>query len=1106
MRPTHALALALLLLVALALGQSTSSIFNVNDIKIEIGGDEKSEEDLKNSCPAPGKGETIQRSSRIVSSRTVTRSASWFEMGLKLTYKVETGFPRTDKAQSAKGSMPYAAQWGDPKPLETRYRVQVLNIEYNAPTSWIATVDTVEVKCEYYNATTGQKIRETVMYFTLARNVQGQGWQSGSTQCDLLVLDEREEGQYQCTLNVPWYGKNTVEPGDFGAQYWWSGHRPDEGQFGQYKMTVTHVYSQGENNALRFYKMSGLAPGQYNQNTDGTTDKIYMKKEYFDFVWFITGGYPKVDIKWGRGNLSGLLAAFRESRFVRTFGEKSEVWNRAPGVATGRTIQTVGIPFRFDLDARVLPPQWMNIRVGAPKNTIPTVRYALYSLANIEGSWRVFKGYDPKTCVPVNATRFEVTLKPEDLQKAGGGKASRANNALARVVAEDVRAVWYTPVLVVVNHVWKKHNSTCYGFAVAYVVATPQGSTTAYVGKVAVQQNGGTEGYWYIPLGGIGKERFSAEFDLEFMGQKAAVAGKEGIELAKSGAAVPPLYGSAGKAKAFFTWVGIKAASWPYVWLAAGQESIYRVFRFVSPYTTLIPTADITFGSAPWTIETPVGTLTVPASVIPNAYAIWPDHYKYYYHSFGAQVLRFNTWHDWSYSPGVGIVTAPVEKFYILGTNVVGTVVQNLGYHNKDSITDAIIEDASVIAWRGMYVGLAVPGGVTYHDVHPAVQMPPPPPPPSSDTGKPDERDPTIEIYDPRPPPPPPPPPPPSGFVALWLVPVVPCGGVYCTSVNSMFVGYVDQYAFPGRSYALVVAPASTDGKVHDVDVEIYVEAKAVRDGNRWRTARGGVGEFLYFKGKLRFTPEGGQYYLVLPNRTLPARLMATVNDVGYFITPEDAGTCAREYRIRVKYLNKEEVVTYYVTRAVLNATYYTPQLGQVDYVKPHLWGVVKHDLCGRTAYAAYRPEFLMHSAYTEVATRPFSWVMAVDYAHIMPAYALTDLLSYAARYYPVSPGAADSSSNTLRLSGDVAGWAVYLYRGGTWRRVQSVNCSNAVLDLSQVWPWDPVKVVPIVRTRVVARSGDSLTLPWPQAALYARWNAPLAPYGTPSQPRLYCS
>ncbi|MEM4558244.1 MAG: hypothetical protein QW251_05575, partial [Desulfurococcaceae archaeon] len=66
--------------------------------------------------------------------------------------------------------------------------------------------------------------------------------------------------------------------------------------------------------------------------------------------------------------------------------------------------------------------------------------------------------------------------------------------------------------------------------------------------------------------------------------------------------------------------------------------------------------------------------------------------------------------------------------------------------------------------------------------------------------------------------------------------------------------------------------------------------------------------------------------------------------------------------------------------------------------------------------------------------------------------------------------------------------------------------CSNAVLDLSQVWPWDPVKVVPIVRTRVVARSGDSLTLPWPQAALYARWNAPLAPYGTPSQPRLYCS
>ncbi|MGK0550379.1 MAG: hypothetical protein ABWU84_12295, partial [Pyrobaculum sp.] len=868
-------------------------------------------------------------------------------------------------------------------------------------------------------------------------------------------------------------------------------------QFGQYKMTVTHYY-EGEK-VLRFYKMSDLTPGQYNQNIDGTTDKIYMKKEYFDFVWFITD----VVIKRGEGNLSGLLAAFKESRFVRTFGEKSEVWEQAPGVATGLTIQTVGIPFRFNLDAHVLPPQWMNIRVGAPKNTIPTVRYALYSLANIKGSWQVFKGYDPKTCVPVNATRIEMILKPEDLQKAGGGKASWANDFLTAVVAEDVGADhWRTAALVVVNHVWKKHNSTCYGFAVAYVVATPQGSTTAYVGGVAVQQNGGTKGYWYIPLGGIGKERFSAEFDLEFMGQKAAVAGKEGIELASSGGTATPLYSDVGKAKAFFTWVGIKAASWPYVWLAAGQESIDRGFRLVPIITTLIPIAEITFGSTPWTIETPVGTLTVPASVIPNAYVVWPDHYKYYYQSFGTQIIRFNTWYDWSYSPSGGILAAPVETFYILGTNVVGTVVQNLGYHNKDSITTASIEYVGGLTWHGTYQGLAVPGGVTYHDVHPAVQMPPrPPPPPSNDTGKPDEYNPTIEIYDPIPPPPSP-----SGFVALWLVPVVPCGGVYCTSVNSMFVGYVGQYAFPGRSYALVVAPASTDGKVHDVDVEIYVEAKAVRDGNRWRTARGGVGEFLYFKGKLRFTPEGGQYYLVLPNRTLPARLMATVNDVGYFITPEDTGTCAREYRIRVKYLNKEEVVTYHVTRAVLNATYYTPLLGQVDYVKPNLRGVVKHDLCGRTAYAAYRPEFLMHSAYTEVATRPLSWVMAVDYAYIMPTYALTDLLSYAARYYPVSPGAADSSSNTLRLSGGVAGWAVYLYRGGTWRLVQSVNCSNAVLNLSQVWPWDPVKVVPIVRTRVVARSNDSLTLPWPQAALYARWNAPLAPYGTPSQPRLYCS
>ncbi|MCX8136500.1 hypothetical protein [Pyrobaculum aerophilum] len=1034
----------------------------------------------------------------------MTRLASWFEMGLKLTYKVETGIPRTDKAQEARGSMPYAAQWGDPKPLLTEYVVGAY-IRYNAPTQWYATVDNVEVKCEYYNATTGQKIRETTIYVKVAKDVHGVGWESKFVPCGLQVFNEKDEGQYQCTANVPWYGKNTVEPGDFGAQYWWEDSKPQESQFGQYEMGIDHVYSQGENNALRFYIMSGLAPGQYNQNIDGTTDKIYMKKEYFDFVWFITGGRPEVEIKWGRSNLDGLLAAFRESRFVRTFGEKSEVWNQAPGVVRDHTIQTVGIPFRFDLDARVLPPEWMNIRVGAPKNTIPTVRYALYSLANtaINGArnWYVFKGYDPRTCVPTNTTQYyAVGLTPDHLQNARGGSVSYSNYILTELVKKDIDAK-LKEHFVIVSHIWKKHNSTCYGFAVAYVVATPQGSTTAYVGKVAVQQNGGTEGYWYVPLGGIGKERFSAEYNLEFMGQKASiVAGKEGIELVR----IPARFEQVGNAKSFFRWVGIRAASWPYVWLAAGDESISDFRNIGSATIVFTPTAEITFGSTPIEIETPVGLLKVPSSVVPNAYAT-EGLPPYYYFSFGAQVTRFTSAAtDWSYTPSNDFgVVAPVARFYVIGTNIVGSVIQNLGYHNRDNITSAgnryVVYIHNAERLGGPFDGLAVPGGVTYHDVHPAVQAPPPPP--SNDTGKPDECDPTIEICDPIPPPPSP-----SGFVALWLVPVVPCGGVYCTSVNSMFVGYVDQYAFPGRSYALVVAPASTDGKVHDVDVEIYVEAKAVRDGNRWRTARGGVGEFLYFKGKLRFTPEGGQYYLVLPNRTLPARLMATVNDVGYFITPEDAGTCAREYRIRVKYLNKEEVVTYHVTRAVLNATYYTPLLGQVDYVKPNLRGVVKHDLCGRTAYAAYRPEFLMHSAYTEVATRPLSWVMAVDYAHIMPTYALTDLLSYAARYYPVSPGAADSSSNTLRLSGDVAGWAVYLYRGGTWRRVQSVNCSNAVLDLSQVWPWDPVMVVPLVRARFEVRSGDSLTLPWPQAALYARWNAPLAPYGTPSQPRLYCS
>ncbi|MGC9119667.1 MAG: hypothetical protein ACP5I3_11890, partial [Thermoproteus sp.] len=117
-------------------------------------------------------------------------------------------------------------------------------------------------------------------------------------------------------------------------------------------------------------------------------------------------------------------------------------------------------------------------------------------------------------------------------------------------------------------------------------------------------------------------------------------------------------------------------------------------------------------------------------------------------------------------------------------------------------------------------------------------------------------------------------------------------------------------------------------------------------------------------------------------------------------------------------------------------------------------------------------------------------------------------LLQYNASYTPIYSGPADGGTATLTLNGTgaVAGWAIYLMRNGTWRLADFKLCPKAVLDLSQVWPWDPVAVVPIIDADVTITLNSSLVLPMPEMRVYARWWPPFPEYGTPSQPRLYCA
>ncbi|MGC9049953.1 hypothetical protein, partial [Pyrobaculum sp.] len=215
-----------------------------------------------------------------------------------------------------------------------------------------------------------------------------------------------------------------------------------------------------------------------------------------------------------------------------------------------------------------------------------------------------------------------------------------------------------------------------------------------------------------------------------------------------------------------------------------------------------------------------------------------------------------------------------------------------------------------------------------------------------------------------------------------------------------------------------------------DADVEVWVEADAVRGGDTWRVSKPGhPKEFLYHKGRMSFTPEANVGYLLIGNYSIKIPLSdiysyagKTVDGVGYFIAPwfDVRGAKYRVYYIKVKIgapLNKEKRHEYYVTRLLLNGTYYTKLADRLDYVKTALWALAYHDLNKTSAPAAYRPEFVLHGAYTEVGAGRFSWVMLASYLHVMYQYALSDLLLYNASYTPVYSGAP---STHQPLAGDV--------------------------------------------------------------------------------------
>ncbi|MGB9706386.1 MAG: hypothetical protein ACPL3C_13115, partial [Pyrobaculum sp.] len=346
----------------------------------------------------------------------------------------------------------------------------------------------------------------------------------------------------------------------------------------------------------------------------------------------------------------------------------------------------------FDPDLHVLPPKWGDVQVAAPRPTSPHIEVKTFSMVLEGGQWNVYVGYDPTTCKPRDATPVGVQFKPEYLQSAGPGKNSEANLYLTRLVEKAMNIEFRGGGIVA--HIYTKVNSTCWAFAVAYVTTVPQGNTKAYVDSVSVASNTG-KGYWYFPAGGISKSRFSAEFDLTFMTSKGQVkSGTEGVEI------VPAMdfdtscdngqcYVKVDPLKDLFTWFAVKSGSWPFVYMALDENKKDKLKPLERKLLT--PMASITFGDTPYVYKTPIGDLTIPKEVIPNIYGIWPDHVGYYLASFSSAVPQINSYTP-SYTPSPAVLNVRALEFW-LGNKETGTVLRNLGKHNKDGITSVSISD-----------------------------------------------------------------------------------------------------------------------------------------------------------------------------------------------------------------------------------------------------------------------------------------------------------------------------------------------------------------------------------------------------------------------------
>ena len=333
----------------------------------------------------------------------------------------------------------------------------------------------------------------------------------------------------------------------------------------------------------------------------------------------------------------------------------------------------------------------------------------------------------------------------------------------------------------------------------------------------------------------------------------------------------------------------------------------------------------------------------------------------------------------------------------------------------------------------------------------------------------------------------------------VFLAPATACDGTICTSTDVRVWGPVPgplaDLALPGAGYAFVLIYM---GNVTKASVRVYVEkgllvnaSMGVREANwdllveiperEWRPL-----DVVYL----------GYGWYRLAGALGPCQSLR-VGRVGYYAAPVDwvgpvqlkitDGKGSHHFAFLVAPPELTALKIGGRTEAPARANGWQLNLSAYLYVNgvPYFHGFTPFGEGGRqyerkcvaASLPAPRTSLLGEAdAASQLAASGDFWGLVEMYARARLEGAVVE-----PKFELVDP---DGGLVNITAEGPVKGFAFYLQRGGVWVKVTEVNGTWALVDVSRVFPWDPVAVVPIVEFEAYVRNGGVVTVWRPRPSL----------------------